>query len=133
MREEKHVHGEMDHLLKAYVDGVIANKNKKLSPVWHTGFNGVLDAYLGAYPETFTYKGKEYTPKSFTKEVTGLNVDDYIIVTSFSHHPYYSKFIFEVPDNWVWGEVYNVTLDDLKNHYACYFGARTYFWMGVRC
>ena len=112
--EEKHVHGEMDHLLKAYVKGVIDNKNKKLSPVWHKGFNGILDAYLGEYPETFTYKGKEYTPETFTKEVTGLDVDDYIILTSFNHHPYYSKFIFEVPDNWVWGEVYNVTLDDLK-------------------
>ncbi len=113
--EEKHVHGEMDHLLKSYVDGVISNKNKKLSPVWHQGFNGILDAYLGEYPETFTYEGKEYTPKTFASEVTGLIADDYIILTSFSHHPYYSKFIFEVPDNWVWGEVYNVTLEDLKS------------------
>ncbi len=112
--EANHVHGEMDNLLKAYVDGVIENENKKLSPAWHKGFDGILDAYLGEYPETFIYEGKEYTPKSFTKEVTGLDADDYIIVTSFTHHPYYSKFVFEVPDNWVWGEVYNVTLDDLK-------------------
>ncbi len=112
--ETNHVHGEMDNLLKAYVDGVIENDNKKLSPAWHKGFNGILDAYLGEYPETFTYKGKQYTPKSFAKDVVGLDADDYIIVTSFTHHPYYSKFIFEVPDNWVWGEVYNVTLNDLK-------------------
>ncbi|MCW3805890.1 aminopeptidase C [Plebeiibacterium marinum] len=112
--ESKHVHGEMDALLKSYVDAVITNKNKKLSTVWHKGFNGILDAYLGVYPETFSYKGKEYTPQSFAKEYTGINPEDYIIVTSFTHHPYYSKFIFEVPDNWVWGEVYNVTLDDLK-------------------
>ncbi|TLX71989.1 aminopeptidase [Labilibacter sediminis] len=112
--EEKHVHGEMDELLKGYVDGVIRNKNKKLSNAWHKGFNGILDGYLGEYPETFTYEGKEYTPQSFAKEVTGLNPDDYIIVTSFKHHPYNSKFIFEVPDNWVWGEVYNVELEDLK-------------------
>ncbi|MGQ1784099.1 MULTISPECIES: C1 family peptidase [unclassified Saccharicrinis] len=112
--EPKHVHGELDKLLKVYVDGVIENKNKKLSPVWHKGFNGILDAYMGEYPETFTYKEKEYTPKTFAKEVTGLDADDYIILTSFTHHPYYSKFVFEVPDNWVWGEVYNVTLDDLK-------------------
>lgn len=112
--EPKHVHGEMDNLLKGYVDGVIENKNKKLSPAWHKGLNGILDAYLGEYPETFTYEGKEYTPKSFTKEITGLDVDDYIILTSFMHHPYNSQFVFEVPDNWVWGQVYNVTLDDLK-------------------
>ncbi len=112
--EEKHVHGELDVLLKAYVDAVLTNKNKKLSTVWHKGFNGILDAYLGVYPETFNYKGKDYTPETFAKDYTGLNPEDYIIVTSFSHHPYYSKFIFEVPDNWVWGEVYNVTLDDLK-------------------
>lgn len=112
--EPKHVHGEMDYLLKAYVDGVVKNKNKKLSSSWHKGFNGILDAYLGEYPETFTYNGKEYTPKTFASQVVGVNADDYIIVTSFTHHPYYSKFIFEVPDNWVWGEVYNVTLDDLK-------------------
>jgi bleomycin hydrolase len=112
--EKKHVHGEMDAVLKAYVDAVITDENKKLTPVWHKGFDGVLDAYLGEYPETFTYEGKEYTPQSFAKEYTGLNPDDYIIVTSFTHHPYYSKFVFEVPDNWVWGEVYNVTLDDMK-------------------
>ena len=91
--ESKHVHGEMDALLKSYVDAVITNKNKKLSTVWHKGFNGILDAYLGVYPETFSYKGKEYTPQSFAKEYTGINPEDYIIVTSFTHHPYYSKFI----------------------------------------
>ncbi len=112
--EENHVHGEMDELLKAYVDGVLKNKNKKLTPVWHKGFNGILDAYLGEYPESFTYEGKEYTPNTFSKEYMGINPEDYIIVTSFTHHPYYSQFIFEVPDNWVWGEVYNVKLDDLK-------------------
>ncbi len=111
--EDKHVHAEMDAVLKAYVGAVIENDNKKLTPVWHDGFNGILDAYLGKYPEQFTYEGKEYTPKSFAKTL-GINPDDYIVVTSFSHHPYYSKFILEVPDNWVWGEVYNVPLEDLK-------------------
>lgn len=113
--EEKHVHGELDQLLLAYVDGVIKNKNRKLSPAWHKGFNGILDAYLGEYPETFEYEGKEYTPESFTSERTGLNADDYIMISSFSHHPYNEKFIFEVPDNWVWGEVYNVELNDMTS------------------
>ncbi len=112
--ESKHIHGEMDAILKSYVDAVIKDDNKKLTTSWHKGFDGVLDAYLGSYPETFTYEGKEYTPKSFSKEYMGIDPDDYIILTSFSHHPYYSQFIFEVPDNWVWGSVYNVTLDDFR-------------------
>ncbi len=112
--EEKHIHGEMDQVLKDYVDGVVKNKNRKLTPVWHQGFEGLLDVYLGKYPEKFKYKGKEYTPKSFAKEVVGLNPDDYVEITSFSHHPFYSKFILEVPDNWLWGEAYNVPLNDFK-------------------
>jgi len=112
--EEKHVHAEMDNLLKKYVDGVVENENKKLTPVWHKGFNGILDAYLGELPGSFKYEGKEYTAKTFASDFMGINPEDYICLTSFTHHPYYSKFIIEVPDNWVWGEVYNVTLDDLK-------------------
>jgi len=71
-----------------------------------------LDAYLGEKIEKFTYNGKEYTPHTFADEYLGINPDDYIEVTSFTHHPYYSKFILEVPDNWSFDEVYNVTLDD---------------------
>jgi len=111
--EESHVHGEMDEVLKQYVDGVIKNKNKKLSPAWKEGFNGILNAYLGELPETFEVDGKSYTAQSYAKEVTGLNADDYIQVSSYSHHPFYSQFVIEVPDNWLWGKVYNVTLDDL--------------------
>jgi len=110
--EENPVHGEMDAVLKAYVDAVITNPNKKLSPVWHKGFNGILDAYLGEVPETFTYEGVEYTPKSFG-DMLGLNPDDYVEIASFSHHPFYEKFILEVPDNWLMDEVYNVPLDEL--------------------
>lgn len=116
---EKHVHMEMDEVLKNYVDGVIENKNRELTTAWHQGFEGILDAYLGELPSTFEYKGKEYTPESFAKEVTGLNPDNYIQVTSFTHHPFYEPFIIELPDNWLWGEVYNVTLQemtDIINH-----------------
>lgn len=111
--EESHVHGEMDEVLKQYVEGVIKNKNKSLTPAWRNGLDGILDAYLGEYPESFEVDGKTYTPQSYAKEVTGLNADDYIQVTSYSHHPFYSQFAIEVPDNWLWGQVYNVTLDDL--------------------
>jgi bleomycin hydrolase len=106
------VHGEMDAVLKAYVGQIIKNPNKKLTPVWHEGFDGILDAYLGPVPKTFQYKGQEYTPQSFAKSL-GLNPDDYVLITSFTHHTFYKPFILEIPDNWSWGEVYNVPLNDL--------------------
>ncbi len=109
---EKFVHGEFDAVLLGYVEQVIKNKNKELTTAWHNGFEGILDAYLGEKVEKFTYKGKEYTPKSFASEYVGINPDDYIEVSSFTHHPYYSKFIIEIPDNWALDVVYNVTLDD---------------------
>ena len=110
--EDNHIHGEMDAVLNAYVEGVIKNKNKKLTPVWHKGFNSMLDAYLGDYPSKFDYKGKSYTPNSFADEM-GLNMDDYIEISSYSHHPFYETFVLEVPDNWMWGQVYNVPMDEM--------------------
>jgi len=111
--EKKHIHGEMDAVLKGYVDAVLKNPNRKLTPVWHQGFVGILNAYLGTPPKQFEYKGKTFTPKSFAADL-GLNADDYVIISSFSHHPFYKKFVLEVPDNWSWGEVYNVPIDDLS-------------------
>ncbi|MFP4604221.1 MAG: aminopeptidase C [Bacteroidales bacterium] len=111
--EDKHVHGEFDAVLKGYVDEVMENKNKKLTPVWHDGFNKLLDTYMGEKPEKFTFEGKEYTPESFASEYVGINPDDYIELSSYTHHPFYSKFILEVPDNWAYGEVYNVPVDEL--------------------
>ncbi len=111
--EESHVHGEMDEVLKGYVDGVLKNNNKKLSQAWMPGFSGVLDAYFGQEPESFSYKGKNYSPRTFADEVVKLNPDDYIQVTSYSHHPFYEPFIIEIPDNWLWGQVYNVPLADM--------------------
>ncbi|HML84953.1 MAG TPA: C1 family peptidase [Bacteroidales bacterium] len=110
--EEKHVHGELDAVLKAYMEAVIKNPNKKLSTAWHAGLDGILDAYLGATPEKFTYNGKEYTPKSFA-DYLGLNMDDYIEISSYTHHPFYKPFIIEVPDNWSWNQVYNLPLEDM--------------------
>lgn len=110
--KDKHVHGESDAVLKGYMDAVIKNENKELSTAWFPAFQGILDAYFGKYPETFTYKGKSYTPKSFQAEL-GLNMDDYVMISSFSHHEFYKPFILEVPDNWGWGEVYNVKIDEL--------------------
>jgi len=110
--EENHIHGEMDAVLASDVEVVIKNSNKKLTPVWHKGFEGLLDAYLGKIPEKFTYKGKEYTPTSFA-QMLGLNPDDYIEISSYTHHPFYSPFILEIPDNWALGEVYNLPLNEM--------------------
>lgn len=111
--EDKHVHGELDAVTRAYVDAVVKNPNRKLSTAWLNGLNGILDAYLGANPANFTYNGKNYTPTTFAQSL-GLNLDDYIYITSFSHHPFYTKFVLELPDNWAHGEVYNVTIADFE-------------------
>ena len=110
---EKHNHGELDAVLKGYVENVIENENGDITPVWHDGFVDVVETYLGIKPETFTYEGKEYTPKSFAKEYVDLNPDNYVELSSYTHHPFYSKFILEVPDNWSQDEVYNLPVDDL--------------------
>ena len=112
--EEKHVHGEMDRILLDEVKAVVDNPNKKLTTAWHDVIDGTLNTYLGKLPETFKYQDKEYTPKSFAKEYVGLNMDDYVEISSYTHHPFYEKFIIEVPDNWAWDEVYNVPLNELE-------------------
>lgn len=111
--EDKHIHGELDAVTRAYVDAIVKNPNKELSTAWKSGFSGILDAYLGINPSTFTYNGKNYNPNTFFQSL-GLNLDDYIYITSFSHHPFYTKFVIELPDNWAHGEVYNVTIEDFE-------------------
>ena len=110
---DKHMHNELDAVLKAYVDAVIKNGNGELSTAWFPGLQGILDAYLGEVPKEFMWKGKRYTPVSFANEVMGLNPDDYVLLTSYTHHPFYRPFVLEVPDNWDFGLVYNVPLDEL--------------------
>ncbi len=110
--EPNPVHGEMDAVLGANVEAVLKNSNKKLTPVWHQGFDGLLDAYLGKVPDKFTYKGMDYSAQSFAG-MMGLNPDDYVEISSYTHHPFYSKFIIEIPDNWELGEVYNLPVDEL--------------------
>ncbi len=109
---EKHIHNEMDAVLKAMVDAIVGNPNKKLTTAWHPAIDNVLNAYLGELPEEFEYNGKKYTPETYLEE-TGINPDDYIAITSFTHHPFYEQFILEVPDNWLWGSFYNVPLDEM--------------------
>ena len=104
---------EISVVLKSYLDAVIrAAGNKPLSTAWKRGFNAILDEYFGVLPETFTYEGKEYTPESFAASLP-ISMDDYVDVSSFTHHPFYSRFIIEVPDNWMWAEVYNIPLEEM--------------------
>lgn len=112
--EDKHDHGELDAALTAYLKAVYNNKGKHLSTAWKAGFDGILDAYLGKIPETFVYEGVSYTPESYAKSL-GLDRDDYIALTSFTHHPYYKPFILEVCDNWTNDGYVNLPLDEFKS------------------
>ena len=133
------VHGEMDGVLNAYMDAVIKNRNRELSSAWKVGYMGVLDAYLGTVPVDFDYRGEEFTPASFGS-TTELSPDNYVAIGSFTHHPFYGKFLLEIPDNWLWSSIYNVPLDEmmalldhaLENGYTvCWdadVGERSYDW-----
>lgn len=107
---ERHNHSEMVRYMQALAD--VAVKAKTRSPEYYKLIDNLFDTYLGKLPEKFTYKGKEYTPKSFAESL-GLNMDDYIELTSFTHHPYYVKFDVEVPDNWEHSLMYNLPLDEM--------------------
>ena len=104
-------HTELTAVAKAYVDALAKSNLKKLTDVWQKGFSGIYDAYIGECPEKFTYNGKEYTPQSYAQSL-GLNMDDYVSLTSFTHHPFYEQFIIEIQDNWRWGQSYNLPLDE---------------------
>ena len=121
---------ELDPVSSAYVNAIAKGNLKRLSPAWFKGFNAILDTYLGEVPAKFTYKGKEYTPESYMKSL-GLDMDDYVSLTSFTHHPFYSQFAIEVQDNWRWGQSYNLPLDEfmevmdnaIRNGYTFAWGA----------
>ena len=103
---------EFFSVMEPYVDAVAKNKAKKISNQWREGLQGIIDAYLGKCPETFTYEGKTYTPQSFASSL-GLDWNDYVSITSYTHHPFYTQFAVEVQDNWRWGLSYNVPMDEM--------------------
>ena len=98
--------------LEPYVAGIARSKANKISSQWKVGLQGILDAYLGKCPESFTYQGKKYTPKSFAASL-GLNWDNYVSVTSYSHKPYYTQYAVEVQDNWRNPLSWNLPMDDM--------------------
>ena len=105
------VHNELDAVAEAYVNAIAKGKLTKLTPVWMNGLNAIYDTYLGKCPEKFSYKGKEYTPVTFAKSL-GLNADDYVSLTSYTHHPFYKKFAIEIQDNWRNAESWNLPIDE---------------------
>jgi len=103
---------ELDAALKGYVEAIAKNPNKKLTTAWLNGFDGIVEAYLGEYPETFKVGNRKFTPEEY-RDHLGIDVKDYVNLSSFSHHPFYSQFIIEVPDNWRWDTAYNLPIDEL--------------------
>lgn len=105
---------EFFSVMTPYVQAVAKSKNLKLTPAWKNGLQGIIDAYLGKTPETFKYEGKTYTPQSFAKSL-GLDFNDYVSITSFTHHPFYVEYAVEVQDNWRQGMSWNVTIDEMAS------------------
>ena len=103
---------EFFKLLEPYVAAVAKSDAKKISSQWKVGLQGILDAYLGKCPESFTYEGKRYTPKSFMASF-GIDLNDYVSITSYTHHPFYTTFAVEVQDNWRFPQSYNVPMDEM--------------------
>lgn len=125
------VHNELDAVAGGYIKALCHNsKIKRLTPVWKKGLQAVYDTYLGQCPDSFIYEGVQYTPQSYVRSL-GLNPADYVSITSYTHHPFYTRFALEVPDNWRMDQMYNVPLEDLmaiidnaiKNGYTMAWGA----------
>ncbi|MBX2971784.1 MAG: aminopeptidase [Flavobacteriales bacterium] len=127
----KNQSGEMQEVIKAMLDAIIKAPNKgTLTPVWPQAVSAVLDTYLGAVPETFTYNGKSYTPQSFAKDVVKLDASDYLEFQSVTDVPYYTQSTLMVPDNWALAQAWNIPVGDitaiidnaLKNGYSVSWG-----------
>ncbi|MCM1079287.1 MAG: C1 family peptidase [Bacteroidales bacterium] len=103
---------EFFSVMEPFVDAVAHSKAKTISPTWKNAFQGILDAYLGKCPETFKYEGKTYTPQSFAKSL-GLDWNDYVSITSYTHHPFYTEFPVEVQDNWRQPGSWNLPMDEM--------------------
>lgn len=110
-------HSELEMALKGIVDAVIKNENRSgITPVWQSAFEAYLDTYLGAYPETFEYNGETYTPRTFADDVVGIDPDEYVQLTSWTHHEFDTEVQIQVPDNWTWGSSINIELDEMMEN-----------------
>jgi len=108
--QEKHDHGEMEAVMKGFLEAV--SKQSSLSLKWKTASDKILDTYMGTSPERFTYRDRSYTPLEFAKSLE-FRGEDYVSVTSFNHHPFYKPFVLEIPDNFSNGSFENLPIDDV--------------------
>ncbi len=111
----KNKFGEMAALTEGLLVAAVKNPNGELTPNWIKAYEAVIDSYLGQVPQNFNYKGKNYTPQTFAKEVVGINPDEYVEISSYSNAPYYTKTMLMVPDNWSFDMIYNVHLNDMTD------------------
>lgn len=119
---------EIDAVTQGYMDALVHSNLKKITTVWDEGLNGIYDAYFGEVPANFDYKGVNYTPQTFEKSL-GLNLEDYVSITSFTHHPFYTKFPIMVPDNWRLADSYNVPVDEMMEIMDyCIMNGYTFAW-----
>ncbi|MDD4820297.1 MAG: C1 family peptidase [Flavobacteriales bacterium] len=109
--EKLNNHNELQHSLNSFLDTLI--KSKTIRGDWRNAFDAILNRYLGCPPSSFTYKGKQYTPRTYADDVLEIKTSDYVYITSWTHTPYYEKTYLEVPDNWAWEKYYNLPLDDM--------------------
>ena len=107
---ETHNHNELNAFLNSV--SVVPIEKGFESEQYEIIVNSILDTYLGKVPENFIYKGVNYTAKSFASSL-GINPEDYIEITSFTHFPFYKQGVLEVPDNWRMKQFYNVPIDEL--------------------
>lgn len=130
---ERHDHREMFSVLNGAMDGLLKYRSSRsavITPTWQTAIFGILDAYLGPDVQEFEFNGKTYTPRTYADEL-GLKMDNYVSITSFTNHPMYKRCHLAIPDNWAWGESYNVPMKDmmdvvehaLKSGYTLAWGA----------
>ncbi len=98
--------------MEAYLKAISGSNAKKINPAWKKDLNHMLENYFGTRPTEFEYKGKKYTPQSFVKDYLTLDPNDYVSITSYTHHPFYSTFALEIQDNWRWANSYNLPLDE---------------------
>jgi bleomycin hydrolase len=112
----KYNHGEMDNALLEKVKYYVQyGRGNMTTEGYRKDMDEILTQTIGKAPDTFKYNQKQYTPKSFVKEMVGVNPDDYVEITSFSHHPFYSKFILEIESNWNNNFYLNLPLRDFSN------------------
>lgn len=112
--EEKHNHGEMDAVLRGFLDAVIKKRGGKLSPKWFEAYNAILDVYLGKEPATFEFDGESYDPAGYAASLE-IIPDDYVEITSYSIYPFYEEVLLEIPDNWSDDLYYNLPLSELMD------------------